>query len=363
MSPSIVINAENTSMGGLYSSLPMGVITLYSNPAGFITSNSQFYMPSIRVTSSVPFWKISDASSDFPLSNSKNFYKFLCDNVSEGFALGANLDIGYIGNALGLGIDISTGLFLAGPSMETASGSWLADFAIVGGFAFVPVDTKDIFLRFGFDLRPTIRFYAPLTGTEVSKCLQTWPELSDTINIGIYQGTALALDGGTLITIDDLVTIGFSFRDMFGTRYAFSYYNFIGDWFKDIQKGSIIEGGEQVEQEFYVPMKLSLGVAFHPREGERVEHVQPLFQIEVTDINAAIFSDKTDILNYLHTGWQITLGNVIHFSSGLSSGNLMVGMGLQLSFLDLHFCLPVYRITNIVKTIDGGYGVDLTLHF
>lgn len=285
--------------------------------------------------------------------------KSLTDFLPSGNAnVGAMIGIGYVGNGLGLGLfaNVNAGLYTpTGKSIlsSTARASTFLTFA--AGYAFTIAEK----LRIGFQVRPTVLGYVSFMPSSIlSKLLTGGPIESGSLiasimSNGVYKGFRIGVDVGALWDIGDF-TLGVAVKDLIPNTEVYTRYDTIETLITDLPnfKGAAaITGAYQVP-----PIKMNIGVQWHPDLGVVNDIVDPRIGVDFMDIwgwirqlpgntaeeKAAAAKAKTammsdyDFLKMINIGAQVKFFKFITLSAGLGQGMATAGLGLNLLVLDIN---------------------------
>lgn len=325
-------NAAVLGAGGGFTALEGGYPALLGNPGAFASSKASFTALSVN-----PWVYGSPPSSLSSLFNSQDYSEYLRWASPEGAGFGGSLGIGYVGKGLALGFINSTDFIQKGKSFPSGTSGYLvSDFSLVGGLAFTPLTYGGLSLSLGADLRPTIRFFTRLSAATVVDYLSQ--QNSSVLNqTDMYQGAALALDGGLLARIGSTVTLGFSVRDILDTKYNMSYYP-LGTWLDTLQRSGLPNNGSHSADAFYVPMSFNTGFAYQPIQGKLASTVDPRFSLDLVNIET-LFDGSSSVLENLKGGLDVRFFSWLSLRGGYDQGSLTGGLGFKIFALDLNLAV------------------------
>ncbi len=336
--------------GGASVALATGYESLFTNPAGFASEKGSLTVASVNpwtygnprdLLISAGAWTAPDGYQGpaTTFDDPSGVADYLEYAAASGVGAGEAVGIGYAGKGLGLGFIHTVDFFLAGsPFPGGVQGYLSSDFALIGGLALTPVKSPFLTLSVGADLRPTIRFYTPLSAQTILDYVdaqESGASETEALNGStMYQGAALALDTGVTARFGRDLSLALTIRDLFGTRYAMSAYG-LGDWVASMESSGLPSGGDQAEATYYVPMNIMFGAAYHFDLGAGAFWFDPTVQIELAD-PIGVIRDNESPWSLLHIGLETKVLRLLTLRAGLNQGYLSAGAGLKLFFLDLN---------------------------
>jgi hypothetical protein len=265
-----------------------------------------------------------------------------------------------VGKGLALGFINSTDFIQKGKSFPNGTSGYLvSDFSLVGGLAFTPLTYGPLSLSLGADLRPTVRFFTPLSAPTVVDYLSQ--QNSSVLNqTKLYQGAALALDGGLLARIGGSVTLGFSVRDILDTKYNMSSYP-LGTWLDTLQKSGIPNNGIHSGDTLSVPMSFNAGLAYQPIQGKLASTVDPRFSLDLVNIQT-LFDGSSSVLQNLKGGLDVRFFSWLSLRGGYDEGSLTGGLGFRILALDLN--LAVFTpLPSLASETVASSGISMEMAF
>lgn len=372
MQPFAPRSATYLAQGGSSVAVVKGYEALFTNPAAFAASRGSLTLmvnpwgygnPRDLLVSAgaiEPYEGYEGPATTF--SDPTGIADYLAYASKNGFGGGAGFGIGWVGRGLGLGAVSSTDIFLFGsPFPGAVKGYVQSDFALVAGLGFTLMNSKVIQLRAGADLRPTVRFYSPITAETLLTMLSD-PSSTNPLNSStMYSGSALAIDAGIQGSLFENLLFGLSIRDLFGTRYSMAGYP-LGDWLKEAQTGSIPSGGGAAGT-YLVPMNISAGLGYHVNMGVLSSLIDPTVHLELADPLGVIRENKTP-WSLLHIGAEAKLLRFISLRAGLNQGYLTAGAGVKLLFIDINMAAFTRELGRYAGDHpSSGFALEAALRF
>jgi hypothetical protein len=376
MSPFAPRSATILAQGGSFTAVARGYESLFTNPAGFASPRGSLtLMANPWLYGNPRDLLISAGALEAPagydgptttFDDPTGFSDYLAYASKGGFGGGGSFGIGWAGRGIGLGLLSSTDVFVFGsPFPGGVKGYLQSDFAFIGGLGFTLIDSKLITLKAGADLRPSIRFYSPLTANTILDMLagsSSGTGENPLNNTFMYSGSALAIDAGLQGTLFENLSFGLSIRDAFNTRYAMSSYP-LGDWLFEAQYGSIPSDGAAAEDSYLVPMNISAGVGYHFDMGGLAWILDPTVHLELADPMGVIRDNKSPWA-LLHLGIDTKVLRFISLRAGLNQGYLTAGAGIKLLFIDLNVAAFTRELGRYAgDQPSSGFAMELAMRF
>lgn len=351
LDPFFVFSPRVMAQGGSFTAIASGHEALYTNPAGFYSAKGSLTLGSATVWGFLNPGSYFDTVDAAPEGEDPDVYDLMEGQAVNGFGGGASLGVSYVGRGIGIGFIASTNLLLQGETFPLGlSGTYSTTLAVVGGFAR-PINIGPTRLIIGGDLRPMIRAYADLDATTVSNVMDVYfdtatgesldPELSDVfdaLNGGYaYQGAGLAIDLGLKWEVGPL-TAGLSVRDLFNTKLTM-YRHGLGDFAESLYESASFpsndnDGAVKMDGDYYIPMSVNFGLAFHPDLGAVSFLIDPTVHMDLVD-PFGVLNDGQSPWSLLHAGAEIKTLRFITLRGGINQGYLTAGAGMKLLFLDI----------------------------
>lgn len=385
-------NPEIMGQGGSYVAVAEGYSSLFSNPAGIAwTHEPEVTLPSISL------WAYSrpdlllptigalggqNVSSDGGDEQSRD--ELILDNLSEqfttnGFGVGTALGFGYVGNRIGVGMNVAVDSYLYGDTFPLGlEGELTSQFTLVFGYAH-PFELGPVDMALGGTLRPNLRITS-LVGSDTAADLVstfTGVDTGDTGGDGDLTETIVALNGwGVAFDAGFLAryrsaTVGMQARNLFNTNMQYTR-NSLKDILDALGSGGLPspagEGDpEFVREDYIIPADLTIGVAWQPDLGELSFLVDPEIHLQIDDVfkTGQLDPDRpTSFWTRTHVGTELTFLNFFDLRFGLNQGYFTFGTGMDLLFLDLQFALYSQEFGRYPGDQQvGGAALEIALRF
>lgn len=365
------LSPEILGQGGSYTAVAEGYSSLFTNPAGLArTMEPEVTLPSLSVwVHSRPDLLLptigalggEEISSDSSDGEEVSRDELIIDNLREqfttnGFGVGSALGFGYVGNGIGVGMNIATDSYLYGDTFPLGlEGEITSQFSLVFGYAH-PFQLGPVDLSLGGALRPNLRITS-LVGSDTAADLITQftgvdtgegdgEDDGDLLNsINALNGWGVAFDAGLLAGYRDF-SVGLQLRNLFNTNMQYSR-NSLSDVFSALGSGGLPsapseDDPEYVSETYIIPMELSLGAAWQPDLGAISAFVDPELHVQITDPFGAADLDPDRPRSFwtrLHMGTELTLLRFFDLRFGVNQGYFTFGTGMDLMFLDVQFAL------------------------
>ena len=346
--------------GGSVVATASGYDALFSNPAGFASSEGSFTF----YTST--FWLYANPLQAFLAlvdSDSSALQNFMEDQItSGGFGFGNADGLGYVGKGFGLGGVITIDTYAWGATTGAAAGDLVVTLAFIGGYAY-PFKINDAIVKIGADIRPMIRIRAPVdhpTMLDFIDALQSPANPLATLNSAdALHGSALGIDLGVIVEWGGL-RWGLAIRDFLGTRFRYTQDPF-GDMLVSLREtGRFPTGGVSVDG-YVVPMDISSGFAYD-FDFENSKVVTDLVvHWSLSDIVTVAMEERPPA-SVMHAGAELELYNRWKLRAGFNQGYLTFGTGIQVWLLDFNLAFFT-REMGILSTNRANPGMTLEVAF
>ncbi|WP_028974086.1 conjugal transfer protein TraF [Spirochaeta cellobiosiphila] len=341
-----------------------GYVSLFTNPAGFSREGGDVTF----ISASIGTWGnpkdlkrvidyMTDSNSDDLLDNDEFVSIMNSLLLDTGVGLNGNGSaIGIVGKGLGLGFFQSTDIYASGESLLGVEVELISDTSFVAGLSH-KFDFSGFPIHLGGDIRPVYRIKTnPLLKNVISNKSSddNSTSLDETI---VYQGFGLGIDAGLIAEINEF-TIGFSIRDLFGTRMYYSKET-ISEVF---DKGaSNLDSSEGRNAQASTPMTIALGASYHPDLRMRKKYIDPSFSAEYRH---EISTEKEkSFLTQTHFGTELTLFKYFTLRAGLNGGDVSLGGGVHFAVFDINLVGFSEELGNYAAQADKrtGYMIEIAL--
>ncbi len=360
------LSPEILGQGGSYAAVAEGYHALYTNPAGIARGESgELTLPSFTVWArSRPDLLLSTLAAfsgektDTAEGENKSQEDLILDVLKDqfttnGFGVGTDFGIGYVGDKVGFGLNLGMDSYLFGNTFPLGLEGFIdSRFSIVVGYA-QPFYLGPVTLTPGVDLRPTMRvlsivdseaaadliseFLSVDTSSEEDSAAEEDASITESINA--LNGWGLAFDAGLLADYRDF-TVGLQFRDLFGTDMRYSS-NSLEEIIDALGQGGLPDPDYE-SGSYVIPMEVSLGAAWQPELGQWSFLVNPELHIEYTDLFGNTDPDRdrpSSLWTRMHVGSEITFFRFFDYRFGINQGYATMGFGLDLAMLELNFAI------------------------
>ena len=325
-------DARSMGMGGTFRSLATGYQAFFGNPAGFSG-------PATLTFADAAVWgyfrpnpsTIQDLAAIAQGETSSADAEALLGDIiakNNGLGAGASLGLGWSGKGFGLGLTMISDSLAAGTTYDDAQAIVSNQVNAIVGLA-LPFDLGPFSFNLGLDLRA---FYRLDSGT-------TWPfatlatalidgrgftaEIADLALIGGY---GLAVDSGAILALGPF-SAGVMIRDY---GYEFS----MGDTtVGDVADTLELPPGGDTAYRLVPQYAVGLGLNFKTSKALAFS-----FSLEADDPRKFAELAQTDLsasLEFLHSGAQIELFNILALRAGFNKGLLSFGAGLDLALIEI----------------------------
>ncbi len=325
-------SARMAALGGPHAASVNGVDSIFENPAGFASDESELSIASLVINPSGPIFDIAglilggnDLQAGLVSLLDSNGRLYVSANVLGPMAFA------YSGKGLGFGIFNTSSVTLNAVSLLSVSYSVSEDVLLAGGYAYrlniADRQSLDIGIMPKGFIRATVGKRASLTDI-----MALAEDPSAILGSPLTMTTGLGIDVGLRWSYDDLLAIGLVARDAYSpamvTKYA-GYQAFIDS----------PSTGETTNA--LVPADLSLGLAYSPRS--RI--------LSAMGASVLVLLDYTNILDLFQVmprnpilniglGLELTLLDILSLRAGIKDALPTDGLGIDLSFCT--FSLAMY---------------------
>lgn len=334
-------NARTAAIGGEHVALADDLTTLFANPAGFRSAGPQFSIAELTMGLSGPVFDIAGvmiegASGGDPADTlAEPDVQKLLQGLYTTFRLLGPVSFGYVGNGLGFGIFNQSKLgFETQGSVPVITTLVEEDLVFAGGYAFrLPLPES---WRSTLDLGTLLKAFAQGQSTYSGDLLELIDAISDPLDLIVDQPFRLTLgmgiDFGVLFTYRNRLSFGIAARDL-PSLARIHQYGSMQDF---------LDGGSPSSSNDFLPIDLSLGIAFRPPLGRLGRYVKDL----------KLFLDYSDLLDFvthpatarnpvLHAGLgaELTLLEILAVRVGFAQGLPSAGLGLDLHWFTLNLAM------------------------
>ena len=359
-------NPEILGQGGSFVAVAEGFNSLFTNPAGLaMTEEPELTLPSLTI------WAYSrpelllptigalggqSVSSD---GEGQSRDQLILDKLSEqfttnGFGVGTGLSFGYVGNRIGLGLNLAVDSYLYGDTFplglegEITSHLMLA-FGYAQPFRLGPVD-----LSVGGTLRPNLRITSLVGSDTAAELITQFTGVSTgdsgeggglTSSITALNGWGVAFDAGLLASYRSY-RVGLQARNLINTSMQYSR-NSLDEILAALSSGGLPSAPSQgdeafVSESYIIPMDLTLGAAWQPDLGATAFLIDPELHMQYSGLFGTGQLDPQrppSAWTRINIGTELTMLNFFDLRFGLNQGYFTAGFGMDLMFLELQFAL------------------------
>lgn len=359
------ISPRIMGQGGSSVAVPRGFDSLFTNPAGIArVETSELVVPAISFwTHSRPDLLLatigalgadesidSDDDEDPVLETLKEQF------TTNGFGVGSAMSIGYVGNRIGLGLNIAFDSYLYGETFPLGlEGEIQQQMTFAVGYA-QPFQLGPVSLALGGALRPSLRIVsfvnsetaadlvAEFFGVDADDSNGDDADLLDTLTA--LNGWGVAFDAGLLATYES-VTLGVQARNLFNTNMDYSRHSLsaIADALASAGLPARPQDSDDpayVAEDYVIPVEYSFGLAWEPDLGDLSAIVAPRLHGQITDPFKLTDQDRNrarSIWTRTHVGAEVTLLSFFDVRVGLNQGYATTGFGVDLAFFNVNFAL------------------------
>lgn len=358
------ISPRIIAQGGSHVAVARGYSSLFTNPAGIAwTDEPEFTLPSLTLWAhSRPDLLLStigalgadetldEKEGDPVLATLKEQF------TTNGFGMGAALGTGYVGNSIGIGLNVAADSYLYGETFPLGlEGEIQQQLTLTVGYGY-PFEAGPVSLAVGGALRPTLRVVSFVDSETAADLISQYFDIETEGNgndddeifdsLTALNGWGVAFDAGLLAEYRRF-TLGVQARNLFNTNMEYSR-NSLSEIFDAISSGGLPrattdrESDAYVEETYVIPVEYSFGAAWHPDLGARSTLVDPKVHVQVTDPFKLTDQDRDRARSFwtrLHLGTELTILNFFDWRLGINQGYFTTGFGVDLAFFNINFAM------------------------
>ena len=357
-------SSRTSGYGGIHAALTDDISSIFSNPAGFNSTDTMLSLTELTILMSGPIFDISniviqalneDITSLFGSSQVQN----LAQSLYAAMNVVGPLYFGYIGKGLGFGIfnDTDVTFTSAGPlRIDAIAGEQIT---LAGGYAFsVPfAEGSRHSLDIGLLLKGSLRGEVELN-TTLLELPTLFTDLSlETLSAQPFRFiTAVGIDVGVLYSLDDVFTVGLVGKNPYTPTLVQSYSSL--DAFLDNTE-------EPTTTNDLVPFDLTFGVMYEPRLGQLERFINNIrFMADYRDIIDFVTHRETSRNPVLHVslGLEVVLLEILSIRGGFQEGLFAGGLGIDLSFFRLNIAMFGSELSS-EPGLRSVYNAQISLEF
>lgn len=315
---------SSTAVGDALVASAQGFESLYTNPAGFVTGKPSFTIASVASGLSLLPGNDSFARFGSAWSSPATAPAELAPEFSpNGFGGTVAAGLGYTGAGLGLGLLLGGQTWGSSPANMSAN----ATLAFVGGMGF----SLGKHLALGGAVRPMLRINVPgISVSDLFSYLKGQTTAGATAT-ALY-GVGVALDFGAIAHFGSL-SYGLALTDIAGTRFAYAQDSLLA-LTSSMASGNGLPTGKSVPDSYTIPMRATLGVAYHPDLGKASRFFDPTLEVDYSyrfDPGQMLRTPtSTELLDGIHAGADLRILSVFHLLAGYQYGRVSGGLGVHL---------------------------------
>jgi hypothetical protein len=326
-------SAETEALGGPHAALANGIQTLFQNPAGFRASEPELAVSELTFGASGPIFDILNLifqSSD-PLADMVN--SGMLNGINAGMDIVGPIYFGYVGEGLGVGFFMKTGLSLQNSAPLVIKASVTEDLLLIGGYSFRVFleETETHLLDIGISLK------GAFTGeTVIEKSFLELLSLSlgtDLIMAEPFDFTSsIGFDLGFRYQWSDVLAVGLVAEDLYSPSLISSYGSL----------QNFIAGTTPTTERAIIPLSLNIGVLWSPRLGYLGRYISDFkVLLDYEDILDFVVAPSTATNPILHLGigTEITLLEILDLRAGFCQGLFSAGFGVDLTWFSLQMAM------------------------
>ncbi len=354
-----VPSARTHALGGAHAAYTHDLSSLFNNPAGFYSAESQLSIAEITVGASGPIFDIStiviqavggtDLTSLLGTTQAQNLLR----NIYARTVAAGPVYFGYIGKGIGFGFFNTTDVTFSNSRALTLQAVVAEQVMLSGGYGLhLPFNIEPHSIDLGLLLNGVLRGEVTLEETFIEL-----PALFSNVSLDTLTGqpfdfiVAIGMDAGIRFSIGDVFALGIVGKNLFTPTMTRSF---------DTLQGFIDNTETAVETNGRLPIVLSAGIYFSPNLGRLERFITDLtILLDYEDILDFVVTPATARHPVLHVGLgtEITILEILSLRGGFKDGLFAAGLGIDLSIFRLHLAMfgselstepgrrPVYNAT------------------
>jgi hypothetical protein len=330
--------AKSMAMGGVFSAVPTLEFSFFGNPAAFASEKTTLLLPSLDAWAYLkPDSQKSAAlldSAGSPLSALSALLNCMGENGGTGGGLSAG--IGFAGKGLGLGLFLTSDNIAEGPSPEDAVAHSETEVAGIIGLG-APIKLGTLRLSIGGDIRPFYRVGLhdkDSGGIDVEGLLDALAITGEDISSRLYADSffGLAADVGATLELGS-ITLGLSIRDI-APSYPIATTS-LQALEAMLASGDVPSASSSSKSAILLP-DISAGLSWAPKLVPGV--VDPHLYLDLSDPISVIenWAGVESAVNLVHAGAEIEFLRFFTLRGGFNRGWFSLGAGIKLLFIDLN---------------------------
>ncbi len=331
----ILPSAASTGYGGYHAAYPDGLSTLFSNPAGLKSLDSEFRISELTIGLKGPVFDITGAVLEMVDSgDTSELTSLLSGSLYAGADIVGPLYFGFAGNGLGFGLFNYTDIVLKKAGLNVKA-DIKEQLILSGGYAFrIPLpDSWNSTLDAGVVLKGSLS-----GNVEVVKSVLEFVDLSalgmDAIMTSPFSFiSSIGLDLGVRYSIRDVFSVGITGADLFTPSMTTVYAGGAGDFLSGIGASDPVTD--------FVPFKLNVGLLYSPHIGFIDRYITDIkFMLDYKDIFDFLVAPlPVHPLLHLSFGTELTLLEIVSVRAGFNEGLFAAGLGLDLRVFTLNMSM------------------------
>jgi hypothetical protein len=343
---------EVMAQGGSFTAVANGFNSLFYNPAGFASEDSDLTILSTTCWAYMNPASIGDVIDAMQTNDQAIIAETVGGQItSGGIGVGTSAGLGLITGGLGVGaaLIIDSNVY-GGDNILDVSADFHATLGLVAGYA-LNLNLLGLNWKIGADLRPMYRIHVPvpndralglITGLLNGNTDDAFAELNSQAALA---GIGVGIDIGTMVELGPVIA-ALSIRDAFGT--SFNYNSVLFEEFMESFSGGTEPTGEEVSDDYVIPMDVSAGVAFHPDLGALSWLIDPTIHADIQDIVGVIANGRSP-WTLIHIGAEAKILRVLKARAGFNQGYITMGVGAHLLFFDINAAVFTRELGKYIK--------------
>ncbi len=334
-------SARTAAVGGVHAAVTDDLSSLFSNPAGFISAESQLSIAEITVGMRGPIFDIAGLviqgmNQDFSTLLASDTVLNLVSSLYAAADVLGPISFGYLGRGLGFGFFNTTDVVFSSNSPLTVTAVAGEQITLAGGYAFrIPLSKEATHvLDLGVLLKGSLRGEVELTRT-----LLELPDVFSSIGLDTVTEapfklvSGIGVDVGVRYGLGDVFAAALVGKDLYTPTMTQAYTT----------TNVFLESSAEAKVSYGLnPIDLTAGVLFSPPLGILERYIDDLrLTLDYVDILDFLTHPATASNPILHVsvGAELRMLEILMIRGGFRQGLFAAGLGLDLTVFGINIAM------------------------
>lgn len=359
-------SARTAAVGGVHAAVTDDLSSLFSNPAGFISAESQLSIAEITVGMRGPIFDIAGLviqgmNQDFSTLLASDTVLDLVSSLYAAADVLGPISFGYLGRGLGFGFFNTTDVVFSSNSPLTVTAVAGEQITLAGGYAFrIPLSKNAAHvLDLGFLLKGSLRGEVELTRT-----LLELPDMFSSIGLDTVTEapfklvSGIGVDVGVRYGLGDVFAAALVGKDLYTPTMTQAYTT----------TNVFLESSGEAKMSYGLnPIDLTAGVLFSPPLGILGRYIDDLrLTLDYVDILDFLTHPATASNPILHVsvGAELRMLEILMIRGGFRQGLFAAGLGLDLTIFGINIAMYGTELSSepgLRPVYNAQIGIDFRL--